>query len=155
MRDGGDTLRAIRKMMNTLQEEVATNHRTIGAKRILVVEDEKGVRETLKMILRLDGHSVAEAANGREACLLFAPGDFDLVITDYAMPEMKGDELARTIKCLVPSQPILMLTAFPGQVEGENPVDAILEKPFELATLRAKIASLLQMAGVQNSSSAR
>jgi DNA-binding response OmpR family regulator len=133
-------------MMNTLQEDAATHRPAIGGKRILVVEDETGVRETLKLVLRLDGHAVVEAANGREACHLFAPGDFDLVITDYIMPEMKGDELARTIKCLVPSQPILMLTAFPGEVDGsKNPVDVILEKPFELATLRKQVALLLSV----------
>lgn len=114
-----------------------------SGKRILVVDDERAVRETLRVVLRFEGHSVVEAANGREACLLYTPGDFDLVITDYNMPEMKGDELARTIKCLVPSQPILMLTAHAAEVCGqENPVDAVLEKPFSLAALRQMIAML-------------
>jgi len=112
-------------------------------KRILVVDDERAVRETLRVVLRFEGHTVVEAANGREACLLYCPGDFDLVITDYNMPEMKGDELARTIKCLVPSQPILMLTAHAAEVCGhENPVDAVLEKPFSLAALRQMISVL-------------
>jgi CheY-like chemotaxis protein len=113
----------------------------VTGKRILVVDDEQAVRDTLRVVLRFEGHTVVEAANGREACLIFAPGDFDLVITDYNMPEMKGDELARTIKCLVPSQPILMLTAHAAEVcRTENPVDAVLEKPFTLAALRQMIA---------------
>ena len=112
-------------------------------KRILVVEDEPGVRETLKMLLHLDGHKVVTARDGAEACLHYTPGDFDLVITDYAMPEMNGDELARTIKCLVPSQPILMLTAYAAEVcNANNPVDAVLEKPFSIEALRQMISLL-------------
>ena len=106
-----------------------------------MVDDEQAVRDTLRVVLHFEGHTVVEAANGREACLIFAPGDFDLVITDYNMPGMKGDELARTIKCLVPSQHILMLTAHAAELcHTENPVDAILEKPFTLAALRQMIA---------------
>jgi CheY-like chemotaxis protein len=111
--------------------------------RILIVDDEPTIRETLKLLLRFDGHSVTEAANGREACLAFTPGDFDLVITDHTMPEMNGDELARTIKCLVPSQPMLMLTAHAGKVcSADNPVDAVLEKPFTLSALRQMLKLL-------------
>jgi CheY-like chemotaxis protein len=130
--------------MNTLQQDISHRNPTLPGKRILLVEDQVGVRETLKLVLKLDGHSVVEATNGREACLMFTPGDYDLVITDYAMPEMKGDELARTIKCLVPSQPVLMLTAYPGEaLNKSNPADVVLEKPFEVAALRRNIASLL------------
>jgi CheY-like chemotaxis protein len=117
----------------------------ITGKRILVVDDEPGVRQVLNVLLRGDGHTVVEACNGREACLRFTPGDFDLIITDYSMPEMNGDELARTIKCLVPSQPILMLTAYGGEVRREgNPVDGVLEKPFAVGALRQLIARLLE-----------
>jgi CheY-like chemotaxis protein len=130
--------------MKTLLQDIPHKNPTQPGKRILLVEDQVGVRETLKLVLKLDGYSVAEATNGREACLMFTPGDYDLIITDYAMPEMKGDELARTIKCLVPSQPVLMLTAYPGEaLNKSNPADAVLEKPFEVAALRRNIASLL------------
>ncbi len=116
----------------------------MSGKRILVVDDDAGARQALKMLLALDGHAVCEAASGKEACWLFAPGDFDLVITDYAMPGMKGDELARTIKTIVPSQPILMVTAFVGNlVSDDNPVDAILGKPYTLADLRLVISTAL------------
>ena len=113
-------------------------------KRILVVDDDPGVRQVLCLLLGAEGHTVIEATTGREACLLFTPGDFDLIITDYSMPEMNGDELARTVKCLVPSQRILMLTAYSGEVCGaDNPVDGVLEKPFAIAALRQMIALLL------------
>jgi CheY-like chemotaxis protein len=126
-----------------ISQDTAMHGEPLGAKRTLIVEDDPGVRETLKLLLRSLGHTVTAARNGREACLLFAPGDFDLVITDYGMPEMNGDELARTIKCLVPSQPILMLTAQPGRFRcPENPVDAILMKPFGIADLRRTMNAL-------------
>jgi len=54
---------------------------------------------------------VAEATNGVEGFALFKPGRFDLVITDFDMPHMKGDELARRVKQTSPLQPILMITA--------------------------------------------
>lgn len=119
-------------------------HSKVTRKRVLLVDDEPAVRAALKLLLSIDEHTVTEASNGREACLMFAPGDFDLVITDLAMPEMKGDELARTIKCLVPSQPILMITGFPGELwSRDNPVDAVLIKPFTIAELRQTIADLV------------
>jgi hypothetical protein len=59
------------------------------------------------------------------------------------MPGMMGDELARTIKCLVPSQPILMIASGEPISSGDNPVDALLENPFKLAELRRIVASLL------------
>jgi CheY-like chemotaxis protein len=105
-------------------------------KRILLVDDDPDVRAALKMLLSMDEHCIVEAENGRQACFLFSPGDFDLVITDYEMPLMKGDELARTIKCLVPSQRIIMITGVPEKLCTENPVDAVMLKPVTLEELR-------------------
>jgi CheY-like chemotaxis protein len=122
---------------------MAERQRAIG-KRILVVEDEPLAREVLTGLLRLDEHIVTEAENGNHACLLYTPGDFDLVITDYKMPQMNGDEFARAIKCLVPKQRILMITAYAAELWGrQNPVDAIMPKPYSLAELRQTIAELL------------
>jgi two-component system, response regulator, stage 0 sporulation protein F len=116
----------------------------LAGKRILLVDDEPGVREMLKLLLSFDGHTVTEAINGRQACQQFTPGDFDLVLTDYAMPVMNGAELARTIKCLVPSQPIIMLSAFADQAwTEESPVDSFLGKPFTIAQLRKTMAEVL------------
>ncbi|HYG34355.1 MAG TPA: response regulator [Clostridia bacterium] len=121
-----------------------TNERKITGKRILIVDDEPAAREALKLLLAIDQHIVTAAVNGRDACLSYVPGDFDLVITDYEMPEMKGDELARTIKCLVPSQRMLMITGVPGKLgTSDNPVDAVLVKPYKLSELRHFIATIL------------
>ena len=116
----------------------------IRGKRILLVDDEPSVRETLSMMLKFDGHSVTEANNGEEALDLFTKGQFDLVATDFEMPVMKGNELAVRIKNLAPKQPILMITAYGNQLgDSENPVDSILNKPFTMDNLRGAIAMLL------------
>ena len=117
-------------------------------KRILLAEDQQAVREIPKLLLGLDEHIVTEAGNGREALDLFTPGRFDLVITDYAMPLMKGDELARNIKRLAPSEPILMITGSGGELGViRASVDAVLNKPFAFEDLRQAIAQLCPIPG--------
>jgi CheY-like chemotaxis protein len=116
---------------------------TVSRKRILLADDQQAVRETVKMLLAIDEHTVTQAADGREALALFTPGRFDLVITDYAMPGMRGDELASNLKQLAPTQPILIITGSAQPVGGLNSAaDAILEKPFALDELRRAIAEL-------------
>jgi CheY-like chemotaxis protein len=116
---------------------------TIIRKHILLADDQQEVRHTIKLLLGLDEHRVAEASNGREALLMFTQDRFDLVITDYAMPEMRGDELAANLKHLAPSQPILMLTGSAEKLDGsDTQVDALLRKPFSLGDLRQAIARL-------------
>ncbi len=116
----------------------------ILAKRILLADDQQGVREAIRFLLLVDQHTVVEAANGREALEAFQHQPFDLVITDYAMPVMAGNELARKIKALAPHQPILMITAYAADMgDKENPVDALLNKPFSFDELRQAIARLL------------
>jgi two-component system cell cycle sensor histidine kinase/response regulator CckA len=113
-------------------------------KRILLVDDQQEVRELTKLMLGMDEHIVTAACNGREALDLFTPDRFDLVITDYAMPLMKGDELARNIKRLAPSEPILMITGSAGELGGiQMSVDAVLNKPFGFEDLRQAVAQLL------------
>jgi CheY-like chemotaxis protein len=120
-------------------------------RRILLVDDEPSVRETVEFLLRLDGHAVTQATNGRQALEMFECQRYDLVITDYSMPEMRGDTLAVKIKEKAPTQPILMITAYPQKLGGvENPVNALLSKPFSISELRSEIKRLLTCA-VQDS----
>jgi len=112
--------------------------------RILLADDQQSVREAIGLLLSLDEHEVVEAANGAEALDLFMRDRFDLVITDFEMPNMKGNELAARIKRVSPSQPILMITAYAEQIgDSDNPVDALLNKPFQLEDLRQAISRLL------------
>lgn len=126
------------------------NPEKVLGKRILLVDDQEGVRQAIRYLLELDDHLVTEARNGREAFELFRGNSFDLVITDYAMPEMAGNELAAEIKRLVPLHPVIMITAYTPEIIGyENPVDAVLNKPFSFQELRETIARLLLKTGAQ------
>lgn len=113
-----------------------------GGKRILLVDDERSVRDTVRRLLCHDDHTVVEANNGAEALGLFAQDNFDLVLTDCEMPFVPGNELAVKIRQLSPAQPILMITGHRRKAGRTNPVDAVLYKPFELADLRAAMATL-------------
>jgi CheY-like chemotaxis protein len=112
-----------------------------------VAEDEPGVREALVMLLSLDGHNVTEASNGKEALEIFQTDKFDVVITDHAMPIMKGDELALNINQLKPTQPIIMISAHAQTLQDSgNPltgISVVLSKPFMLADLREAIFNVL------------
>ena len=116
----------------------------VRGKRILLVEDQDLVRTALRMMLELDGHQVTEAGNGAEALNLFTRGKFDLVVTDFEMPMMKGDELAVGIKLLDPALPILMITASErAHGDVDNPVNALLNKPLTVPDLRCALGKLL------------
>ena len=119
------------------------NARNCQPRHILIVDDEPLVRETVQMLLKCDGHVVAQANSGSEALAVFEPGKFDVIFTDYFMPAMKGDELAAAIKQRAPAQPVVMLTAYPEKLRTANRppagVDSLIGKPFELESLREAI----------------
>jgi CheY-like chemotaxis protein len=115
-------------------------------RRILVVDDEPFVCDAVKMMLAFDGHEVETASSGKEALALLEQGRFDLVITDYAMPTMKGDELAAAIKARDSKQRVVMITAYAEMLQSAgNPltgVDYVISKPFLLENLREAIAKV-------------
>jgi CheY-like chemotaxis protein len=120
---------------------------SVPKKRILVVDDEPFVCDAVKMMLAFDGHDVATANDAKEALLVFEKGKFDLVITDFAMPGMKGDELAAAIKARSPRQPIVMITAYAEMLQSSGKqlpgVDFLVSKPFLLEHLREAISTVL------------
>jgi CheY-like chemotaxis protein len=120
-----------------------TNRDTAVVKRILLVDDEGFVRETVRLLLGQIGYRVVEANNGAEALGLFAREHFDLVMTDYEMPFLKGNELAARIRRLAPRQPILMMTGFGYRASEDNPVDAVITKPLDFERLRTLMEDLL------------
>src|SRR5206468_1393661 len=115
-------------------------------RRILVVDDEPFVCDAVKMMLNFDGHVVETANNGKDALGLLEKGKFDVVITDFSMPAMKGDELAAIIKSRCPEQPVVMITAYAEMLQSSgNPlkgVDFVISKPFLLENLREAIAKV-------------
>ena len=119
------------------------NERTCQQRHILVVDDEPLVRQTVQMLLQDDGYVVDEAESGPQALAMFEPGKFDMIFTDYFMPDMKGDQLAAAIKRRSPKQAVVMLTAFPEKFQSSacplGGIDSFICKPFEVETLRAAI----------------
>ena len=118
----------------------------IGPLRVLVVDDEPIARDVLTEYLAGDGHHVETAANGREGFDKFKAGDFSVVITDRAMPEMGGDQLAAMVKEQAPSTPVVLLTGFGDLMNaaGEKPdgVDLVVKKPIRLSILREVLAKM-------------
>lgn len=111
--------------------------------RVLLVEDEAPVRNVVAGMLRRGGHTVLEAVNGRDALRTVAKERVDLVITDVAMPEMNGRELAAELERLDPGTAVLFVS---GYVDDELlTLDAahLLPKPFSQAELLSRVASLL------------
>ncbi|MFO1486994.1 MAG: response regulator [Verrucomicrobiota bacterium] len=114
---------------------------------MLVVDDESSIRQTLQLLLRHEGYEVALAADGREALRQLEERSFELVITDFNMPCLRGDELARLIHGLYPTTGIIMLSACAELLRATRAnlagVDVLLDKPFALEQLRDAIQATL------------
>ena len=115
----------------------------LGSLHVLLVDDDPIVRMSVVAQLTSQGHIVETAENGREGLDRFEGGRFELVVTDRAMPEMGGDQLAAAIERSAPDVPVIMLTGFGDLMgaKGERPpgVDAVVSKPVTLASLSAAI----------------
>ncbi len=111
--------------------------------RVLLVDDDPLVCDSIRRLLEFDNHRVTAVANGADALALAEKETFDLVILDYLMPIMKGDKLAVALKRLFPNLPILMITADAEKVEmsSDKPaaVDLLMAKPFQMEELRQAI----------------
>lgn len=109
--------------------------------RILLVDDDPIARQSIKLLLNIDRHKVTEAQDADEAQKLFMQKTFDLVISDYFMPNKLGNELAVDLWRVSPSTPFLMVTGYYEKLVGSGvPPDAILAKPFGPDELRQAIA---------------
>jgi len=110
---------------------------------VLLVEDEPRVRDAVALYLFVDGHTCETASNGLEGLSKFYAGSFDVVITDIAMPEMNGIQLAAAIKEIAPNKPIIMLTGFGNtmkELDDIPDVDYLLNKPVTLGDFRKALA---------------
>ncbi len=116
----------------------------IRGKRILLVEDEPQALSALRMLLEIDDHHVIEAGDGQAALEKFKPDQVDLVLTDFRMPRMNGGELTARVKELAPSVPVIVVTAWPQDLQAcRTQPDHVLVKPYTFSDLRQAIARLL------------
>jgi DNA-binding response OmpR family regulator len=112
--------------------------------RILVVEDELGLREGLCDLLTGDGHEVSAASDGAEGVARGLAEPFDLVVLDIMLPRIDGLEVCRRLRAARPGVPVLMLTARGGEDDvvrglGEG-ADDYVTKPFGARELLARCA---------------
>jgi PAS domain S-box-containing protein len=119
--------------------------------RILVVDDDPRVRDSVGRLLMLEGILIAFAENGAEAlALLRRDADFDLVLSDLAMPVMDGAALCRALTEAFPNLPVILMT---GQAPSLFPLDdlpgkpIVLRKPIDQRALREAIADAMARAG--------
>ena len=126
------------------------------AVRILVVDDDRAVRESLRRSLSFNGYSVELAQDGREALDLIASDRPDAVVLDVMMPRLDGLEVCRQLRSTGDDLPILVLTARDSVSERVAGLDAgaddYLPKPFALEELLARMRALLRRTTPDDSS---
>jgi two-component system response regulator AtoC len=116
-------------------------------KRILLVDDEELVRVTLKEFLTILGLEVVEASSGSEGIEKAQQFEFQILITDYKMPDMTGIEMIREILKFKRDFKIVILSGYVGEITNEMlegiEVSAILQKPADLGVLERIITQIL------------
>jgi len=119
--------------------------------RILVVDDERAVRESIERALRLEGYEVVEAADGAQALGSVASQAPDAMVLDVMMPEVDGLQVCRQLRSEGNRLPILVLTARDSVSDRVRGLDAgaddYLVKPFALEELLARLRALLRRGG--------
>jgi DNA-binding response OmpR family regulator len=97
--------------------------------KILLIDDEEEVLNTVARILETVGHNVVRARNGKEGIIRFDEHSFDLVITDLFMPVANGDQVARHVCTSEKKVPVIGITGTPKDIDRTY-FDMVLEKPF-------------------------
>ncbi|HEY0408087.1 MAG TPA: sigma-54 dependent transcriptional regulator [Pyrinomonadaceae bacterium] len=115
---------------------------------LLIVDDEQGMRQLLKIVFERVGHSVRAAENGRRALELLRAEPAELIISDVKMPDMGGIELLRAARELMPEVAVVMMTAF-ATVETAREAfklgaDDFIQKPFDIEEMKILVSKILE-----------
>jgi two-component system response regulator MprA len=120
--------------------------------RILVVEDERAVRDALERVLRTDGYKVEVAEDGNAALAALSSTTPDALVLDVVLPGLDGLEVCRRLRAAGEQVPVLMVTALDAVADRVAGLDAgaddYLVKPFSIEELRARMRALLRRAGL-------
>jgi len=111
-----------------------------NAASILVVEDERSMREFLQILLRRHAYEVTAVDSGAEACALLGEREYDIVITDLSMPQVGGLEVLRRAKHLHPATEVVMITAF---ASAETAIEAMKAGAYDYLTKPFKVDEVL------------
>src|SRR5689334_9043470 len=117
---------------------------------ILVIDDERDIREMIAEALETEGYRIQQAETGARALEILSSQPVDLVLSDIQLPDMSGIDLAARIKAQQPELPVVMVTAL---AQADMAIEALklgasdyVTKPFDLDTLSASIRNILQKA---------
>jgi CheY-like chemotaxis protein len=128
-------------------------------KRILVVDDEQGIRRALRAVLERAGYQIREAGSGQDAIRLWREQEGDLVITDIHMPDKDGIETILELRALSPNLPIIAVSGSGEQTCRDLLRDARLsgpiramDKPFGIAEVLGCVREVLQAADQREAS---
>ena len=116
--------------------------------KILVADDELKIREVIKEYGKINGYTIKEASNGKEACEMVERENFDLLILDIMMPELDGFSACKQIKAKKPNLPVIMLSARQEEYDKlfgfDLGIDDYVTKPFSPKELMARIKVVLE-----------
>jgi DNA-binding response OmpR family regulator len=120
----------------------------VDQKRILIVDDDETIRETLSLLLEEEGYLVDKAENGQKAIEKSNATFYNLAIIDWRLPDVEGTKLLANLKETIPPMAKIMLTGFPSMQNAIDSVnqgaDAFILKPVEGEVLLSKVKELLK-----------
>jgi len=115
---------------------------------LLIVDDERSIRLSLRTVLENSGYTIVEAARGEEALALVRTAHFDAVLLDIGMPGVGGVEVCRMMRKVAPQLPIIMLTVQDSEDRKVEALDAgatdYVTKPFQLRELTARLRAAVR-----------
>src|SRR5256712_6208460 len=122
--------------------------------RVLIVDDEKGMRDFLSIMLKKEGYAVVVSESADKASELVGKGEFDLVISDIAMPGKSGIDILKQSKAANPETPVIMITAY---ASAESAIEALklgaydyIIKPFDVEEMKTVVGNALEKRRLEN-----